>query len=108
MRPLSVLTSTFDIHNYTEVMAENYKRYEMMSSRLLFTHGFLPQEHDAWSKRSGSSFATARMVGKCPVLRLERQSLGTQGIMQVVRKNYINLAETDEERLKATLQGFVV
>ena len=89
-------------------MNENYLRYEMMSCRLLFTHGFLPHEADAWSKRSDSSFATARMIGSSPVLRLERQSLGTQGIMQVVRKSYVNLIETNEERFKSTLQEFEV
>jgi hypothetical protein len=36
----------------------------------------------------------------------ELQVPGTQGIMQVVCKNYVNLTETDESRLKTTLEAF--
>ena len=87
-------------------MASNYMRYEMMSCRLLFTHGFLPNKHNGWVKNSGTSLTTANMVGKRPILCLELQVPGTQGIMQVVCKNYVNLTETDEARLKTTLEAF--
>ena len=89
-------------------MNTDYKRYEWMSCRLLFTHGFLPNKHNRWSKYHGATLTTAEFVGRCPMLRLELQSLGKQGVMQVVRKNYVNLTETDELRLKLTIEAFEV
>lgn len=87
-------------------MLDNYKRYEMMSARILFTHGFLPHGYSTWEKRSSTALTTANMVGKSPVLCLELQTIGSQGIMQSVRKRYVNLTETNEDGLKATINAF--
>ena len=82
------------------------KRYEIMSSRLLFTHGYLPNRQGDWIKRDDRLLAIARI--ELHVLCLELSTVINGRTMSSIRKHYVNLTQCDEVRLQRALEGFEV
>ena len=90
-------------------MGLEYNRYSTMPSRLLFTHGFLPDKgKNTWSKRSNTLLAIAGINKAYPILHMEICRISEKGKRKVIREENIDLMVADEMKVQRVIEAFGV